>query len=162
MKQVVKLARWLINVLAMLGVAAYGAAVVVTVADIIGRRFGYPVEGVVDLVQLSIVTGAWLVMPYAFYSAAHVSVDFLLASMPVTLRAPLRAGSSVLAFGLVGLMLWQGYLTFETRTIFGDKSQQLGIPIAWYWYPLLVGLSASLVAIALELSTALKRENRLE
>lgn len=158
MGQVAKLARGLVSALAVLGVLAYGAAALVTVADVLGRRVGLPIEGVVDLVQLFVVTGAWLVMPYAFMAAAHVSVDFLLDSLPRALTVPLRLLASGAALGLLALMLWQGYLTFRNRTMFGDSSQQLGIPIAWYWYPLLVGLAVSLLAVVLELATALKKE----
>lgn len=158
MEQVTKLAGWLINGLAVLGVAAFGAAAIVTVVDVLGRRLGYPIEGVVDLVQLFVVTGAWLTMPFAFFSAAHVSVDFLLAVMPVNLKIPLMVLGAIASLSLVALMLLQGYLTFETRTMFGDRSQQLGIPIAWYWYPLLIGLAVSLLAIFLELVTSVKRE----
>ncbi|MGR3805711.1 TRAP transporter small permease [Marinibacterium profundimaris] len=154
------LARGLITALAALGVIAYGLAALVTVADIIGRRFGLPIEGVVDLVQLFVVGGAWLVMPYAFLSAAHVSVDFLVENMPRGLAVPLKLFAGVLALGLLGLMLWQGFLTFRTRTMFGDTSQQLGIPIAWYWYPLLVGLAVSLIAVVVELTASLRREAR--
>ncbi len=146
-------ARRLIDGLAVLGVLAYGIAALVTVADVLGRRFGFPITGVVDLVQLFVVTGAWLVMPFAFATATHVSVDLLLTNAPRFIQLPLAFMSAVLAFGLVALMLWQGYLTFETRTMFGDRSQQLGIPIAWYWYPLLLGLAVSLLAIPLSLFT---------
>lgn len=152
-----RLAAWPVRALAILGVAAYGMAAIVTVADIIGRRLGYPVAGVVDLVQLCVVTGAWLVMPWAFLSAAHVSVDFLIRAIPAPLRVPLQILAAALTLGLVGLMLWQGWLTFETRTMFGDKSQQLGIPIAWYWYPLLVGLAMSLIAIPAQLIATLTK-----
>jgi TRAP-type C4-dicarboxylate transport system permease small subunit len=156
--QVAKLTGWLIQGLAILGVAAFGAAALVTVVDILGRRIGYPIEGVVDLVQLSVVTGAWLTMPFAFYTATHVTVDFLLAALPASLVIPLKVLGALASFVLVGLMLWRGYLTFETRTMFGDKSQQLGIPIAWYWYPLLVGLAVSLPAILLESVKSIKQE----
>ncbi|ASM74414.1 tripartite ATP-independent periplasmic transporter, DctQ component (plasmid) [Pseudosulfitobacter pseudonitzschiae] len=158
--QLAKLARGLINAFAMLGVIAYGAAALVTVADIIGRRFGLPVEGVVDLVQLFVVTGAWLVLPFAFLTAAHVSVDFVLDLLPHAFVVPLKILGTVLSLGLLGLMLQQGYTTFLTRTMFGDTSQQLGIPIAWYWYPLLVGMTVSLLAVLLELGASLKQERQ--
>ncbi|MFX4295930.1 TRAP transporter small permease [Pseudosulfitobacter pseudonitzschiae] len=160
MGQLAKLARGLINAFAMLGVIAYGAAALVTVADIIGRRFGLPVEGVVDLVQLFVVTGAWLVLPFAFLTAAHVSVDFVLDLLPHAFVVPLKILGTVLSLGLLGLMLQQGYTTFLTRTMFGDTSQQLGIPIAWYWYPLLVGMTVSLLAVLLELGASLKQERQ--
>lgn len=137
----------ILGVLATLGVLAYAGAALVTVADILGRTIGLPIDGVVDLVQLFVMTGAWLVMPYAFMVGAHVGVDFVLDALP---RAPallFHGFAALVAFVLIALMLWQGIETFKVRTMFGDKSQQLGIPIAWYWYPLLVGLAASLVGV---------------
>ena len=154
MQQIFTYGRWLVSALAGLGVLSYGAAALVTVADVIGRRFGLPIEGVVDLVQLFFIAGAWLVMPYAFMAGSHVGVDFLLNLMPRALAAPLRIAIAVLSLSLVGLMLWQGYATFLTRTMFGDRSQQLGIPIDWYWYPLLLGLAMSMLAIVLGLASS--------
>ena len=149
-----ELAAQIIRVIAGIGVTAYGIAALVTVADIMGRRIGYPIGGVVDLVQLFVITGAWLVIPFAFLTAAHVSVDFLVAMMPRPLKVPLRVLATLMSLVLLALMLRQGYQTFETRTMFGDTSQQLGIPIAWYWYPLLAGLAFSIIAVISELSSA--------
>ncbi|MFD2740054.1 TRAP transporter small permease [Sulfitobacter aestuarii] len=142
-----------ILVLAMLGVAAYGAAALVTVADVLGRRVGLPIDGVVDLVQLFVVTGAWLVMPWAFCSGAHVGVDFLITRLPRAPQILLRFLAMLAALALLGAMLWLGYGTFQQRVMFGDRSQQLGIPISWFWLPLLIGLGFSLLgAIAAFLS----------
>ncbi|MBK0328978.1 TRAP transporter small permease subunit [Rhodobacteraceae bacterium F11138] len=154
MRQVAKLARGVVTLCAVLGVLAYGAAALVTVADILGRRVGLPIEGVVDLVQLFVVTGAWLVMPFAFLTAAHVGVDLMIGILPQPLKVLLKIAGGVLTLGLLGLMLQQGYATFLTRTMFGDTSQQLGIPIAWYWYPLLIGMALSILAVLLELTDA--------
>ena len=158
MNSLKSLPRAVVIALATLGVLAYAAAALVTFADVIGRNLGAPIEGVVDLVQLFVVTGAWLVMPFAFQSAAHVGVDFVINMLPKSLAAPLRVFAAAVALVLVGLMLWYGFDTFKMRTMFGDRSQQLGIPIAWYWYPLLVGLAASLVGILVHLFDALKSE----
>lgn len=162
MSRVHGLARAFVLALAALGVAAYGGAALVTVADVIGRTVGLPVQGVVDLVQLFVVTGAWLVMPYAFMSGAHVSVDFVVKKLPNALRVPLQLFAAAVALVLVGLMLWYGFETFKVRSMFGDRSQQLGIPVAWYWYPLLAGLAVSLLGVVLETVAAWQRKTRHE
>lgn len=153
-----RLSRALVSALAALGVAAYGCAALVTVADVIGRKIALPVQGVVDLVQLFVMTGAWLVMPYAFMTGAHVGVDFVVKLLPVAARVPLKLFATTVALALVVLMLWYGFETFNVRTAFGDRSQQLGIPVAWYWYPLLVGLAVSLIAVVLEAVASLSEQ----
>ncbi|WP_274425008.1 TRAP transporter small permease [Chelativorans sp. YIM 93263] len=140
-------ARRLISVLALLGVLAYAAAALVTVADVLGRLVGLPVIGVVDLVQLFIVTGAWLVMPFAFMTGAHVSVDFIANAQPRRISLALNIFGALVAAVLLTLMVWKGFETFQTRTMFGDRSQQLGIPIAWYWYAFLVALPVAVLGV---------------
>ena len=154
----VRALRRLVGALAVLGVAAYGAAALVTVVDVLGRRVGLPVDGVVDLVQLFVVAGAWLVMPFAFMTGAHVGVDFLVERMPRGPATLLRALATAVAVALLGLMFWYGYQTMQMRMMFGDRSQQLGIPIVWYWIPLVGGLAISMLGAALGLLAAIRPE----
>lgn len=142
--------RWLdrlIEGLAMLGVAAFGAAALVTVADILGRQFGQAINGVVDLVQLFVTAGAWFVIPWTFVAGAHVGVDFLVARLRPWLARALAVIALLMAGAVLVLMLRYGFETFERRAMMGDRSQQLGIPIAWYWWPLLAGQGAAILAV---------------
>ena len=147
-----------IGALAAAGVAAYGAAALVTVADVLGRRVGLPIDGVVDLVQLFVMAGAWLVMPFAFMTGAHVGVDFLVERMPRAPAVLLRAAAMAVAVVLLGLMLAYGYQTAGMRMMFGDRSQQLGIPIVWYWAPLILGLGLSALGAVLGFVAVLRPE----
>jgi TRAP-type C4-dicarboxylate transport system permease small subunit len=156
MTATIRALRRLIGVLAAAGVAAYGVAALVTVVDVLGRRMGLPVDGVVDLVQLCVMAGAWMVMPFAFMTGAHVGVDVLVERMP---RAPailLRAAAMAVAVALLGLMLAYGYQTAGMRMMFGDRSQQLGIPILWYWAPLILGLGVSVLGAVLGFLSAVR------
>ena len=136
-----------IELLAALGVLAYCAAALVSVADVIGRRIGTPVPGVVDLVQMFIMAGAWLSIPWGFSVGAHVGVDFLVDKMPARLQRLLRGLAAIAAALLMALILWKCLEAFQMQVMLGDKSQQLGIPISLYWMPLLVGVAASILAL---------------
>ena len=142
--------RWLdraIEGLAILGVAAYAAAALVTVADILGRRIGLPIDGVVDIVQLCVMAGAWFVIPWAFVASAHVSVDFLRARMPEGLGRGIDLLTALMAGALLLLMLRYGYDAASLQRMLGDRSQQLGIPIVWYWAPQLLGQAVAVLAL---------------
>ncbi|HEV7371766.1 TRAP transporter small permease [Arenibaculum sp.] len=149
MRRLAQALRALVLASAVVGVLAYAAAALLTVADIVGRQTGMPIPGVVDLVQLCVLGGAWLVIPHAFLAGAHVGVDLLVESFPRAVERPLRALASLAAVGLLGLMLVYCYEAFQQQLLYGDRSQQLGIPIVWYWVPLLFGLALSAVAAAL-------------
>lgn len=128
---------------------AFAGAVIVTVADIVARRVGLAVPGVVDLVQLFVLSGAWLAIPYAFRASAHVAVDLFLGALPPWVVRPANAFAGVLAFGLLTAMLVRANASFRLQLMFGDKSQQIGIPMIWYWTPLLIGLGLSILFVAL-------------
>lgn len=151
MRHLLQALRALITVAAAIGVAAYAAAALLTVGDVIGRQVGLPIPGMVDLVQLCVLGGAWLVIPYAFLTGAHVGVDLLVESFPRAARGLLRVLATLAAMGLLALMLTYCYDTFQQQLMFGDRSQQLGIPIFYYWLPLLFGVALSIVAAALAL-----------
>ncbi|MDO5603794.1 MAG: TRAP transporter small permease subunit [Paracoccus sp. (in: a-proteobacteria)] len=143
-----RIADVIVECLAALGVLAYCAAAVVTVADILGRRIGMPVVGVVDIVQLFVMTGAWLVIPWGFAVGAHVGVDFLVDRMPAHAARACRIAAGLAACALMALILWKCFGAWQLQHMLGDKSQQLGIPISFYWLPLLAGAAASILALA--------------
>lgn len=147
--------RRLIAAAAGVGVAAYAAAMLLTVADVVGRRFGAPIVGVIDLVQLAVLAGAWLVIPYAFLVGAHVGIDLLVEHAPARLARVLRAVAGLAGAVLVGLVLWGSLGAARQQMTFGDVSQQLGIPIVWYWAPLLAGAALSIVAALVTIADAL-------
>lgn len=150
--------RALVTVSAAVGVAAYAAAALLTVGDVIGRQVGLPIPGMVDLVQLCVLGGAWLVIPYAFLTGAHVGVDLLVESFPRVARQLLRVLAGLAAMGLLALMLLYCFEAFQQQLMFGDRSQQLGIPIFYYWMPLLFGVALSIVAAALAMLPQPARE----
>jgi len=141
--------RGLVTSAAVVGVLAYAAAALLTVVDVIGRRAGFPILGVIDLVQLFVLGGAWLVIPYAFMAGAHVGVDLLVDALPARLNRLVRVLGGVAAAALLGLVLQACVGAYEQQLLFGDRSQQLGIPITWYWVPLLAGVALSIVAALL-------------
>lgn len=147
--------RLLIAAGAGIGVAAFSAAALLTVADVVGRRFGAPIVGVIDLVQLCVLAGAWLVIPYAFLVGAHVGVDLVVEHLPDRLNRVLRAVAGLAGAALALLILWGSWSAARQQMMFGDVSQQLGIPIVWYWAPLLLGAGLSILAALLTVADAL-------
>ena len=153
----VRVARLFVSAFAALGVLAYAAAAVVTLADVVGRRFGVAVPGVVDLVQLFVLAGAWLVIPYAFMVRGHVSVDLLTERLTVRGRSLVEAAGALVAIAVLAPATWKAWETLELQMRFGDRSQQLGIPMVWYWAPLIFGMALSVVVAAALLVVALRR-----
>ncbi|MEX2630489.1 MAG: TRAP transporter small permease subunit [Tistlia sp.] len=149
MTRLLPLARPLARALALAGVVALGLAAGVTLLDIGLSLVGGGIAGEVDLVQLGVMAAAWLAMPLAFLDEAHVSVDLLSARLPQRLGLFLKGLGGLLAVALMALVLRYGWDAAAQQLRFGDVSQELGIPIVWYWAPLLAGAALSVLAALL-------------
>ena len=135
---------------ALIGFIALMGAVGVTMTDIVLRPSGGAVAGVVDIVQLLVMTGAFLALPYTFISDGHVSVDLVAQNLPPRASALLRLGAAILGTGLMALVMRYGWQSMMQQRRFGDVSQTIGIPMTWFWAPLLFGLAlSSIVALFL-------------
>ena len=144
------------------GFASFAIAAVLTVTDIIGRQIGWPIVGIVDLVQLCVLGGAWLVIPYAFLRGSHVGVDLLVQLLPHTFNRCFKILANLAAAVLLLLMLGACIEVYSRQVLFGDRSQQLGIPITWYWLPLLTGVILSILAVFLNvLNPVFKKKSAL-
>ena len=144
--------------LALLGTAAFLLAVGLTVADIAMRSVSeLTVHGLTDIVTLCTMIGAMLAIPYGFATDQHVSIDVFTSRMPVGLQRWLRVFASLLAFAFLGGAFWYAIPQMMTAYTYGDRSQSIGIPMVWYWLPLLAGLgAAALVNLVLALRGILR------
>jgi len=133
------------------GVACLSVAMLFTLADICLRAIsrvansflsdpiGLAVPGVVDIVQLSVMGTAFLGIPYAFLSDGHVSVDLVARAVSKRIAAVMRGVAALLAAGFLAAVVWFGWQQMINQVGYGDRSSTLGIPILWFWLPLLTG-----------------------
>lgn len=140
-------------VLALAGTVAFLVAVALTVIDIGLRSVSsLTVHGLTDIVTLCTMIGAMLAIPYGFAADQHVSIDVFTSRMPRRLRQMLWIFAALLGFVFLGGAFWFALEQMTTAYSYGDRSQSIGIPMVWYWLPLLIGLGlASLINLWLAL-----------
>jgi TRAP-type C4-dicarboxylate transport system permease small subunit len=111
-----------------------------TCADIGLRNVGFRgIIGMVDLTQLFVLAAASLVIPFAFYSQAHVAVDLLTQRLGPRANAAVALASTVLGAALLGLLVVYGWNQAQMSLAAGDRSQTLELPVWLYWAPFLAG-----------------------
>ena len=133
-------------------------AVAALIVDIATRKsIGFSILGMVDLNQLAQMACVFLVLPLAFLRESHITVDFVTDRLPARARAAIEALSALLGAALLGAILWFsiGQALIQIRQ--GDVSQTLGIPMQWYWLPLVLGLALSVLAVLLVAARAGRR-----
>ena len=137
--------------LALAGTAAFLVAVMLTVTDILLRSDStLTVHGLTDIVTLCTMIGAMLAIPYGFASDQQVSIDVFTSHMPRRLQTALRIFAALLGLIFLAGVTWFAFGQMLTEYGYGDRSQSIGIPMVWYWIPLLIGIGlAAVVNVAL-------------
>jgi len=132
--------------------------VAVTLADIVLRLLsrlpGHPfaglvpaaVPGVVDLVQLTLVTVAHLSVAAAFMVGTHVTVDVIAARMPHKLRRPAQLAGWAISFAFMALCFVEALGQARAQFRDGILSATINLPMWWYWTPVVIGTALSALA----------------
>lgn len=137
---------------AKLGAVCALLAGIVTCADILTRNLGgQGILGTVDITQMLIMATAFLTIPYGFVSDSHVAVEIGVEKLPFRAQALFRAMAALLGALLMLAIGWYGIGQFATVGLMGDKSQTIGLPMTWFWYPLLGGsfFSAAIAVVVM-------------
>ena len=127
--------------------AFLAAMMLLTVADVLLRAFfGYPVRGMLELIELGLACTVFLGMPAVFLRKEHLVVDAIdQLTRPAVVRLLDLAGALV-SFGLLALMAWQMVPVARGMYEFGDVTPDLSIPKIYYWVPVLLGVVGSAAA----------------
>ncbi|MFY0736347.1 TRAP transporter small permease [Aurantimonas sp. NFXS3] len=127
--------------LAIAGTVAFLIAVGLTVIDIALRSVStLTIHGLTDIVTLCTMIGAMLAIPYGFASDQHVSIDVFTIRMPPRWQKVLRIFAAMLGLVFLAGACWFAVQQMLTAYTYGDRSQSIGIPMVWYWLPLIAGI----------------------
>ena len=150
LERIERLADQALSALALVGVLALMAGMAALMVDIATRKtIGFSILGMIDLTQLAQMACVFLVLPLAFLRRSHISVDFVTDRLPPRALATVELASALLGIALLGAILWYSWEQAAIQVAQRDVSVTLGIPMAAYWAPLLVGTALSVLALLL-------------
>jgi len=139
-----------LRALSLIGTAALVIGVLLTMTDIALRSVStLTVKGIVDIMQLCVLTGAMLAIPQGFMADQHVAIDVFTEKMPERAQVALRIFASVLGVVFLSAVVFFSYKQAMTEFSGGDRSQTIGIPMIVYWTPFLVGIALAVLANAI-------------
>ena len=123
------------------------ATMMITVADVFLRTFfGYPMRGVLELVELGLACTIFLALPAVFLRDEHLVVDVVDHLAKKSVVRLLDLAGAIVSLVVLAVMLWQMVPLARTMHDFGDVTSDLSLPKIWYWVPVLLGLFASALA----------------
>jgi TRAP-type C4-dicarboxylate transport system permease small subunit len=164
-----RVASYLDEAMAHMGMAFVLLFMVLEIIEIVGRRaFGLSILGLGEIGQLLVMSCICFVLPFAFIREHHVAVEFATDPLPKRALALLKALVAMVSAVFVIALAYCGFGQGWGQVAKGDVSPTLAIPIAWYWIPLLIGISVSglscllLVVVHLRDASSSKADARAE
>ncbi len=129
------LLRWLVALPAGVAGLAVALMVVVTCVDVVGRRFGYPLTGAYDLVEiLGAITIAGA-LPYTTACKGHVAIELFLQKLPRRGRIILDGFVRIVSILMFAFLTWRFIEYGAELKASGQVTLTLRWPIFWlpYW-----------------------------
>lgn len=126
--------------LKLLGAAALMGMMLLTVADVVGRFFKYPIFGSVEVVGFLAAILVAAALPYTYRADGHVGVEILVRLLPKKQMLRVNILTRLISLGLFVLITWQMFLYARDIHEAGEVSMNLGFPVHYIVYLLSAGL----------------------
>jgi TRAP-type C4-dicarboxylate transport system permease small subunit len=128
MKFLWKALQWVSDGLRFVGLACLVGMMLLTCVDVIGRKFGHPVFGSVELVGFMATLAVAFALPYTHQVRAHIGVEVLVQMLSARAQAVLELCTHIVSLGLFAIVTWQMFLYADTIRKSGTVSMSLELP----------------------------------
>ena len=128
--------RWTTHAMAAVGGCAVAGIVLVTVGDVVGRRFGLPVKGAYDLVRVLGAIAMACALPLTKAVKGHIAIEYFFQKMGRRGRAATDTAMRLVLLALFGLLAWHFALQGRNFLESGEVTTTLHMPM--FWVPWLV------------------------
>ena len=128
MKTIWKALLFLSDALRLIGLGCLVGMMLLTCVDVIGRKFGHPIFGSVELVGFMATMAVAFALPYTHQVKAHIGVEVLVQLLSQKTQAVIELCTHLVSLALFGIVTWQMTLYAATIQASGTVSMSLELP----------------------------------
>lgn len=114
--------------LRIMGLWCLVGMMLLTCVDVVGRKFGHPIFGSVELVGFMATLAVAFALPYTHQAGAHIGVEVLVQLLPEKTQTIIALCTHVVSMVLFAIVTWQMTLYAETIRKSGTVSMSLELP----------------------------------
>lgn len=100
-----------------------------TLADVIGRTFGHPIVGAVEITELIMGMMIYLAIGYTTMMRGHIRVDILITMLKPRTQALMDIITVLISIAFSALICWRLILQADSRVENNDLTQIWELPI---------------------------------
>ena len=132
---------------AVVGASVIGLLAVLVVTDVIGRQFGAPVRGVVEIAAMVVVASAFLTIPYVARRGSHIRATVIVARMPQKLRVVAEVAAYVAGLLVFALLAYSSFGEFTKAYTAGSYEGEGALRVPTWPARLTIFLASVLMVV---------------
>ena len=119
---------WVMYKLRTIGAACLVGMMALTCVDVVGRFFGHPVFGSVELVSFMATLSVAMALPYTHKVGGHVGVEIIVRLVSERKQAVITICTGILSLVLFSIVTWRMVTYARTMQLSGEVSLNLELP----------------------------------
>jgi len=154
MKNIFHVVKYLSRIMFWIASVAIASIVVLTVCDVVLRRFGMPIAFTYEVVVLLGAIAIGFSVPQTTLDKSHVSMDFLTEKVSEQWQKALYGITRCLGIGMFAIFAWRIFILASNFKKAGEVTPILQIPV----YPVAFGVGVCFVVECLVLFCRLREQ----
>jgi len=123
-----RIVEWILDKMKIIGAGCLGGMTLLTCVDVVGRAFGHPVFGSVEIVGFMATLAVVMALPYTHQVQGHIGVELIVRLLSEKTQNYIDIGTGILSLTLFGLVTWRMTLYANTMQESGEVSMNLELP----------------------------------
>jgi TRAP-type C4-dicarboxylate transport system permease small subunit len=123
-----KIIQWMLDKMKIIGAACLVGMTFLTCVDVVGRTFGHPVFGSVEIVGFMATLAVVMAMPYTHQVQGHIGVEILVRLFSEKTQTIIDICTGILSVILFALISWRMVVYANTMQASGEVSMNLELP----------------------------------
>ena len=120
--------QWIVNKMKIVGAVCLVGMTMLTCADVVGRAFGHPIFGSVEIVGFMATLAVVMALPYTHQENGHIGVELVVRRLSEKTQTIIDIGTGVLSLALFAVVTWRMMVYARTMQESGEVSMNLELP----------------------------------
>ena len=120
--------QWILEKMKIIGAACLVGMTFLTCADVVGRAFGHPIFGSVEIVGFMATLAVVMAMPYTHQVQGHIGVEILVRLFSKRTQTIIDICTGIVSLILFAIITWRMSVYAHTMQKSGEVSMNLELP----------------------------------
>ena len=123
-----KIIQWIVDKMKIIGAICLVGMMLLTCVDVVGRAFGHPIFGSVEIVGYMAILSVVMAMPYTHQVQGHIGVEIVVRLFSEKTQTIIEICNGIISLALFAVVTWRMTVYANTMKESGEVSMNLELP----------------------------------